>query len=143
MKTCTKCFQTKELSEFHFRFTRNSHFSVCILCRNKQARQYYLNNRNYISKRNGEYRRNNRHIYNMSDAKRQANRFKATPPWYDDVPVAMIYAIAAAYRRQGRDVNVDHIIPLRGKLVSGLHCAENLQILNAAENRSKCNKFAV
>lgn len=60
---------------------------------------------------------------------------QATPPWADQA------AIDAIYRRCPKDWHVDHIIPLRGKLVCGLNVAENLQYLPAAENCSKGNRF--
>lgn len=37
--------------------------------------------------------------------------------------------------------NVDHVIPLRHKLISGLHCAENLHVITAHDNMSSCNNF--
>ena len=40
-----------------------------------------------------------------------------------------------------KDFEVDHIIPLNGKLVSGLHVLKNLQVIRRSLNRSKGNKF--
>ncbi len=40
-----------------------------------------------------------------------------------------------------KNFEVDHVIPLNGKIVSGLHVLSNLQVLPSAENRSKGNKY--
>jgi len=69
---------------------------------------------------------------------------RATPIWAD------IEAMKAIYR--DRDIanllhgpnsyHVDHIIPLMGETVSGLHCECNLKVIPASENLSKGNKLS-
>jgi 5-methylcytosine-specific restriction endonuclease McrA len=44
-------------------------------------------------------------------------------------------------KETGINYEVDHIIPLQGKLASGLHVYNNLQIITQSENRSKNNKY--
>mgnify|MGYP000263466370 CR=1 FL=1 len=66
-----------------------------------------------------------------------AERLKRTPAWADFELIELIYAECPV------GYHVDHIIPLRGKLVSGLHVPENLQYLPAAVNCSKGNNFAI
>lgn len=58
-----------------------------------------------------------------------------TPSWADKK------AIEQFYMNRPEGYHVDHIIPLRGKTVSGLHVLENLQYLPASENCSKRNTF--
>lgn len=57
------------------------------------------------------------------------------PKWADKEKIKEIYM----NRPEG--YHVDHIIPLRGKLVSGLHTQDNLQYLTISENSRKNNKF--
>jgi len=71
-----------------------------------------------------------------------AARLQRTPPWADLKRIRGIYEEAhRATKLTGLGHHVDHIIPLQGELVSGLHVAENLRVLPGPENLSKGSKF--
>lgn len=75
-------------------------------------------------------------------AARRAWVKRATPLWLTDADrrrIEEIYLEAASY---GRGVmHVDHIIPLRGKLICGLHVPSNLRIIPALANVRKGNRY--
>ncbi len=62
---------------------------------------------------------------------------RATPAWADRHAINEIYRVAG---EQG--MHVDHIIPLNGKTVTGLHVPANLQLLTPIENMRKGNRYA-
>lgn len=72
-----------------------------------------------------------------AQARRRAAKLRAIPPWADPEKTKAIYVQAAALRDLGIDVHVDHVIPLMGETVSGLHWHGNLELLLAFDNVSK------
>lgn len=77
----------------------------------------------------------NREAHRSITMKYRASKLNRTPIW------AELAEIKRFYDNCPPGYQVDHIIPLQGKLVSGLHVLSNLQYLTAKENISKNNKF--
>jgi hypothetical protein len=76
---------------------------------------------------------------------RRARAREAKPAWYGELDEFVIREAHLLCKDReaatGVPHHVDHIIPLRGKTVSGLHCGDNVQVIPAAENLQKGNKM--
>lgn len=107
---------------------------------NEHARAYYQANKDVMRKQRRAYLKANPHIMYTSVAKRRATKLQATPVWADKEQIDSIYYLASINRKAGHDVQVDHIVPLRSKLVCGLHCESNLQLLQGSDNMTKGNR---
>ncbi|MBB3258248.1 post-segregation antitoxin (ccd killing protein) [Paraburkholderia bannensis] len=99
------------------------------------------------------YRERNRARMTAYVAIRHARKMRATPPWVDQVAISKIY-FAANFLGMvtGEWYHVDHIVPLQGplamdgpfkgeRIVSGLHCEANLQVIPGRLNQSKSNRY--
>lgn len=76
--------------------------------------------------------------------KRHASKLQATPPWADKEKIAEMYKRATEQQEKyGKPVHVDHIVPLRGKNVCGLHVHYNLQLMFGEDNVRKSNHYDV
>lgn len=168
LKQCNRCQQTLLLSQFSRAKTcKDGHRNYCKECQSSAKKDWYANNKEHVltkaklwhqnhperireiqnnwSIKNPDYRieykkqylKENRAKINAQTAARRKRVQQNTPSW------ANRQLIVDFYLNCPKGYHVDHIIPLRGKTVSGLHVIENLQYLLAEENLSKGNKLAL
>lgn len=72
----------------------------------------------------------------------RSSKLNATPAWADQRQIEEFYFTAHMLgMHTGEFYQVDHIVPLQSKLVCGLHCEANLQILEAKQNIIKGNRY--
>jgi hypothetical protein len=157
MKTCSKCKEAKELGQFYKRADRDSYHSWCKSCKHLSGKQWSMKNKERHSHINSEWYEQNKekHLANSrqwykdnkhrkleTTTAREKRCVLATPTWADRELIKELYALAQKLTAQtGIPHEVDHVIPLQGKTVSGFHVENNLQVIPATENRRKSNKF--
>ena len=110
-------------------------------CLNK-LKEYRQKNSSKIKSRVDKYYENKKSEYLARCRLRQTRLIQKTPLWADIDAIKDIYAERELISREtGILHHVDHIIPLQGKTVSGLHVENNLQIIPAKINLSKHAKY--
>lgn len=96
----------------------------------------------YNAKAGKKWSQNNRGKRQSSIRARQISKLERTPLYADLCKISEFYALASKLTIEtGIPHEVDHIVPLQGEFVSGLHVHTNLQILTREENRRKKNKW--
>ena len=112
--------------------------------RRSQALKYYYANHAQSKERQLVKQKTNPVKYAAAAAKHRAVKLQRTPAWLDEDFLWMIeqaYELSALRTKLfGFAWHVDHVIPLQGKYVSGLHVPTNLQVIPATENLRKANK---
>ena len=168
-KVCKKCGLEKPLTDFHLCLTgKYGKRSRCADCINDQIKQgyhddversrqkakethqrhltgrrkwYYSNHEQRKAACKARYYRDKTPYLLRSASRRKAIQ-RATPSWANVEAIKAIYAEAVEKTLQtGVLHHVDHIDPLTSDRVCGLHVHNNLQILPAAENFAKHNRF--
>jgi 5-methylcytosine-specific restriction endonuclease McrA len=110
-------------------------------------KEYSENNKEqikvYLKEFYKDYYPKNRHKYIEQSRKRQQNLANSTPAWLTEEQKQQIkdtYWLAQDLKATtGEEYHVDHIVPLKGENVSGLHVPWNLQVLPADLNLRKSN----
>ncbi len=116
--------------------------------RAEQAKAWKAANAELVRKwgreRQAKRRATQTHEVNAATAARKAYVKRATPSWANKFFIGEAYHLAKL-REQivGGKWHVDHIIPLRGKKVCGLHVENNLQVIPAPLNVRKHATFTV
>lgn len=111
----------------------------------KHVRKYHESNKDIVNQKKRDYQKRNLHLYAKIKAKRKAAQLKRTPKWVGPEEHWLIkeaYALAALRTKvMGFSWHVDHIVPLQGKIVSGLHVPNNLQVIPAVVNIRKGDRL--
>jgi 5-methylcytosine-specific restriction endonuclease McrA len=139
-KVCNKCKIEKDISEFSPRKDRPCGFDGrCRSCQAKRSLDYYKRNRDVavvkLRERNKKARQLDPKVSRAHAALGKKHIVKSTPKWVDRKELVNFY-----YNRP-EGMTVDHIIPLRGKNVSGLTVLWNLQYLTPSLNSKKYNRI--
>ena len=164
MKICSKCKTNHHKTDF-YKDSKNKD-GLCSNCRycsiryaaawreanlerakhnsRKSAAKWLTENRNKVTERASTWNRANKSRRSAINKHNKLKRKFGTVPWADREAIKSIYVFRdfidyLTFGLIGYDV--DHIIPLNGKTVCGLHVGNNLTVARSSYNRKKGNKF--
>jgi hypothetical protein len=135
------CHPCREYRHAHYRANRERVLADSALWKKAhhaaellQRRARYLRRRAEVLRIAKSYRRAHPEIYAEAQRRRRARRVQ----WADKTAIKAIYAEAARLTREtGVPHEVDHVVPVQGREVCGLHVENNLQIITREANRRK------
>jgi hypothetical protein len=164
MKTCNCCKKILPKELYSKRpDTLDGLQRECKSCHNAYAREHYQANkekhnaqskawrqahpeldRKWSRERQAKRRKESAYLVNAQTAARKSYIKQATPAWANKFFITEAYHLAKLREKMlGGKWHVDHIIPLHGKNVSGLHVENNLQVIPAQLNLTKHASFTV
>lgn len=167
MKHCSKCKVFKLPAEFGKNKAKHDGLATeCKPCKRQQDREYAARNRETAKQRaskwyyaNLEYALEQRRIIGKKwrdenkdknfakNARYRASKLNATPKWLSAEQTQQIEALYWLAQLQceltDTKYHVDHIVPLKGKTVCGLHVPWNLQVIPALDNIRKGNRIVL
>jgi len=146
LKLCSRCLVTKGLSEFWCSPSSQKHVAACNACRAERATKAYKQNREKLLTYAKKYREDPSNIPRIRAHQKQYKicKRRGTPSWLNQRQknqIVSFYNLAQYYTKTtGIEHQVDHIVPLQGVDVCGLHVPWNLQVLSKPVNIMKSNR---
>ncbi len=145
-KSCVKAYQAKNISSI--KSQQKEYRAANPEVSQKRQQRWYSANKISCLLRCKVYKKNNPHINRLTTQRQRAKRIKRSVEWADselnNLVINEIYEKCEAINKiTGVKHHVDHIIPLQGKKVSGLHHYTNMQILTGIQNSRKNNYYEV
>lgn len=111
----------------------------------KQQAESHFKNRDARRESQREYVKSNRHIFNAKNSRRRAAKLQSIPSWFGEFDA---FVLSEAHKLTslresmfGFKWHVDHIVPLQGKTVCGLHIHNNIAVIPAIDNIRKKNRY--
>lgn len=151
MKTCPHCKAYKPTEEYFL--YKGKPKGRCKPCQSEYNKtfykyrdrsEYYQTRKEHHSKVCSEWRKNNKDKRNSYNASRRSRLKQAEPSWLSDKQREEIVEVYSEAQRltasTGVPHHVDHVVPLCGENVSGLHVPWNLKAIPAEENLRKSNR---
>lgn len=123
-------------------YERTKHLPKQKELQKNRSRKWYENNPEKSFEAHYKWAARNKDKVNALSVKYYTDKMQRLPLWADLEAIEKVYTDCHKLCQEtGLEYHVDHVIPLRGKNISGLHVENNLQILSGKDNRSKGNKL--
>jgi len=131
-----KIFNNKEKGSHLIKWIlKTIDMQLCPKCKEVQHSCMFNTNQCFCTRCNKKYREAHKEEAREASRAYVLSKRQRMPWWVDRKKLREMY------KNKPIGYHVDHIIPLNGDLVSGLHIPENLQYLTPEENLSKGNRY--
>jgi 5-methylcytosine-specific restriction endonuclease McrA len=110
----------------------------CEECKAAGKKVWNLANHTKVVEKTRQWRKDNPRRASINKIQRRLAKQQRTPKWLSNEEKELIKQF---YLNCPAGYEVDHIIPLQGKKVSGLHMLANLQYLTTEDNKRKGNRY--
>ena len=139
---CVKCDSKRNRTRTeHRKKYEKQYYKDNRIKKQQQAKEYYIKNKEKIKQYYNQWRKANPEKCVLLSSEYLKRKTLSIPLWYEADKIKQLYLKRDELSELwGIQLHVDHIIPLCGKNVCGLHCWDNLQLLEASINLRKYNK---